>query len=290
MFETMGHAIGGKIYLQPEEAMFLAERGSLEITWKDVSLSIQQCFDMLFPENHQLHKYQVYLHLKRLGFIVLAHITEHGRKRKLVDEGLESKEVKKHKSSGFSETHTTKTASSGSTPNAVSETTDPTGVDLSVSTSYQPWHMKSSIWESTYYKVAKVQPTDARDIRTLKKLASLAFQKAEQCLDALKSCRPRPLSSACLAHMPVWESEEPASFGKVLHNLRAVERIGSWDEEASNYVEDLQIDFDVHQPGAAFKKRNQAVHNSASLCAGMPTPCRGLRGCDNWLQWLGMRC
>ncbi|RHZ55433.1 hypothetical protein Glove_415g9 [Diversispora epigaea] len=70
---NMGHSINGQIWLYPEEALFLLERGMLTIEFKDVPVSIQQAYMLMMTGDEfiTLEKYQVYTYLKRIGFTVM---------------------------------------------------------------------------------------------------------------------------------------------------------------------------------------------------------------------------
>ncbi|XP_025028462.1 tRNA-splicing endonuclease subunit Sen54 isoform X2 [Python bivittatus] len=71
-WHTMGFAQHGKQCLLPEEALYLLECGSLQLFYKDLPLSVQEAYEnLLSPKSVSLLKYQVYSHLKRLGYIVL---------------------------------------------------------------------------------------------------------------------------------------------------------------------------------------------------------------------------
>ncbi|NP_001086697.1 tRNA splicing endonuclease subunit 54 L homeolog [Xenopus laevis] len=70
-WQTMGFTYQGKQCLLPEEAVYLLECGAVQIFYRDSPLSVQEAYERLlgnqkFPVLH----YQVYSHLKRLGYIV----------------------------------------------------------------------------------------------------------------------------------------------------------------------------------------------------------------------------
>ncbi|XP_021270339.1 tRNA-splicing endonuclease subunit Sen54 isoform X2 [Numida meleagris] len=71
-WHTMGFSEHGKQCLLPEEALYLLECGSLQLFYKDVPMSIQEAYDILLSQEvmNLLH-YQVFSHLKQLGYIVL---------------------------------------------------------------------------------------------------------------------------------------------------------------------------------------------------------------------------
>lgn len=57
----MGHSINGQIWLYPEEALFLLERGMLIIEFQGVPVSIQQAYMLMLTGDEfiTLEKYQV---------------------------------------------------------------------------------------------------------------------------------------------------------------------------------------------------------------------------------------
>lgn len=71
-WHTMGHVEQGKQLLYPEEALYLLECGSILLYYRDQPLSIQESYEVLLTSRTiPLHHYQVYSHLKRLGYIVI---------------------------------------------------------------------------------------------------------------------------------------------------------------------------------------------------------------------------
>ncbi|XP_068434736.1 tRNA-splicing endonuclease subunit Sen54 isoform X2 [Clinocottus analis] len=71
-WQTMGFSASGKQCLLPEEALYLMECGSLQVFHRQLPLSIQdgyECFLSSGPPS--LLQYQVFSHLKRLGYVVL---------------------------------------------------------------------------------------------------------------------------------------------------------------------------------------------------------------------------
>ncbi|XP_063149178.1 tRNA-splicing endonuclease subunit Sen54 isoform X1 [Candoia aspera] len=71
-WHTMGFAQHGKQCLLPEEALYLLECGSLQLFYRELPLSVQEAYEnLLSPKSVSLLNYQVYSHLKRLGYIVL---------------------------------------------------------------------------------------------------------------------------------------------------------------------------------------------------------------------------
>ncbi|CAD5116655.1 DgyrCDS5523 [Dimorphilus gyrociliatus] len=66
-----GHNKDKEIYFLPEEILFLVDIGAYELYYKDMLLSLEECFGILLStEKLSLQKYQVYAYLIRFGFIV----------------------------------------------------------------------------------------------------------------------------------------------------------------------------------------------------------------------------
>lgn len=74
-FVSMGHTLHGQIYLYPEEALYLVDRGSLLIDHQGVNMSVQQMWTTYLTCNHTpglaMERYLAYAYLKRLGFVVI---------------------------------------------------------------------------------------------------------------------------------------------------------------------------------------------------------------------------
>lgn len=70
-WQTMGFSDQGKQCLFPEEALYLMECGSLQVFYQDLPLSIQEGYEtFLSAETVTFLQYQVFGHLKRLGYVV----------------------------------------------------------------------------------------------------------------------------------------------------------------------------------------------------------------------------
>ncbi|CAJ1075575.1 tRNA-splicing endonuclease subunit Sen54 [Xyrichtys novacula] len=70
-WQTMGFSARGKQYLHPEEALHLMECGSVQVFYQDLPLSIQDGYErFLSSSTVSLLQYQVFAHLKRLGYVV----------------------------------------------------------------------------------------------------------------------------------------------------------------------------------------------------------------------------
>ncbi|XP_030646258.1 tRNA-splicing endonuclease subunit Sen54 [Chanos chanos] len=67
----MGFSDRGKQCLLPEEALYLMECGNLQVLYRDLPLSIQEGYELFLTlETVSLQQYQVFSHLKRLGYVL----------------------------------------------------------------------------------------------------------------------------------------------------------------------------------------------------------------------------
>ncbi|KAM3863985.1 LOW QUALITY PROTEIN: tRNA-splicing endonuclease subunit Sen54 [Diretmus argenteus] len=70
-WQTMGFSANSKQCLHPEEALYLMECGNLQVFYRDLPLSIQDGYErFLSSKTITLQQYQVFGHLKRLGYVV----------------------------------------------------------------------------------------------------------------------------------------------------------------------------------------------------------------------------
>ncbi|XP_069916424.1 tRNA-splicing endonuclease subunit Sen54 isoform X2 [Oryctolagus cuniculus] len=70
-WQTMGFSEQGRQRLHPEEALYLLECGSIQLFHQDLPLSIQEAYQLLLAQDPVAFlKYQVFSHLKRLGYVV----------------------------------------------------------------------------------------------------------------------------------------------------------------------------------------------------------------------------
>ncbi|XP_053425531.1 tRNA-splicing endonuclease subunit Sen54 isoform X2 [Nycticebus coucang] len=70
-WQTMGFSEQGRQRLYPEEALYLLECGSVQLFYQDLPLSIQEAYQLLLTEDTVTFlQYQVFSHLKRLGYVV----------------------------------------------------------------------------------------------------------------------------------------------------------------------------------------------------------------------------
>ena len=88
-FVSMGHTLRGQIYLYPEEALYLVDRGSLLVEHHGLDMTVQEMWSVYFTCAHvsyqdqdsqcaheqdstlAMDRYLVYAYLKRLGFVVI---------------------------------------------------------------------------------------------------------------------------------------------------------------------------------------------------------------------------
>lgn len=69
-WQTMGFSANGKQCLHPEEALYLMECGNLQVFYRELPLSIQEAYERFLSPSLSLQQYQVFGHLKRLGYVV----------------------------------------------------------------------------------------------------------------------------------------------------------------------------------------------------------------------------
>lgn len=70
-WHTMGFTKAGRQCLLPEEGLYLLECGTIQLFYRDLALSVQEAYEKLLSAGSvSLPYYQVYSHLKRLGYIV----------------------------------------------------------------------------------------------------------------------------------------------------------------------------------------------------------------------------
>lgn len=72
-WQHFGQTIGGKMMLQPHEALFLLEQGCLEVFFGGLPMSFQQGFMTMLSDSFSPDCYLVYAYFLRLGFSVLQH-------------------------------------------------------------------------------------------------------------------------------------------------------------------------------------------------------------------------
>lgn len=71
-WHTMGFTRRGKQCLQTEEAVYLLECGSIQLLYRGLPMSVQEAYERLLPcRSTSLLQYQVFSHLKRLGYILM---------------------------------------------------------------------------------------------------------------------------------------------------------------------------------------------------------------------------
>ncbi|KAG0039542.1 Pyridoxal 5'-phosphate synthase subunit snz1 [Podila clonocystis] len=95
-FVSMGHTLRGQIYLYPEEALFLVDRGSLLAEHRGVDMTVQQMWSVYLQQAEERQQqefvgaaramdlYVTYAYLKRLGFVVTRSGTYHN-----AEEGIQ---------------------------------------------------------------------------------------------------------------------------------------------------------------------------------------------------------
>ncbi|XP_004932547.1 uncharacterized protein LOC101735977 isoform X2 [Bombyx mori] len=73
-WQFYGHHQGKKLYLKPEEALFLMESNCLRLNNNGITMSLQEAYSILLNEELLLLQYQVYASLSRLGCKVYRHV------------------------------------------------------------------------------------------------------------------------------------------------------------------------------------------------------------------------
>lgn len=86
-FMSMGRADSfGTIWLYPEELLYLVERGSLECFFpQGLQMSLQAVYACAVTNASELETYQIYSHLRKIGFIVQRHTALDPMKDELPD-------------------------------------------------------------------------------------------------------------------------------------------------------------------------------------------------------------
>ncbi|KAI6655200.1 hypothetical protein LOD99_2488 [Oopsacas minuta] len=72
-WRNIGGNVGSKLYLFPEEALFLFECNKLQIYGESELLSSEDIWSALCPSKQAFNKYIAYAQLKRMGYIVIRH-------------------------------------------------------------------------------------------------------------------------------------------------------------------------------------------------------------------------
>ncbi|KAK3090756.1 hypothetical protein FSP39_014356 [Pinctada imbricata] len=69
----MGFVDEKRMWLYPEEALYLMESNILEVWYRGLPVSIQQAYVAFLNTDMSDDEYQVYAHLRRLGYVVIRH-------------------------------------------------------------------------------------------------------------------------------------------------------------------------------------------------------------------------
>nr|CAD7460111.1 unnamed protein product [Timema tahoe] len=74
-WQVIGHERESKIWLYPEEALYLLEMSNLELMYGGVALSVQQAYNIVLGSKtgFTLDEYRTYAHLMRQGYRVMRH-------------------------------------------------------------------------------------------------------------------------------------------------------------------------------------------------------------------------
>jgi len=68
--KTMGYSQKGTIYLNVVETVYLVDIGIMELYQNGMPLSLQQAYNLLLNSGYSMSNYRVYVHLKKLGYVV----------------------------------------------------------------------------------------------------------------------------------------------------------------------------------------------------------------------------
>ncbi|XP_052788282.1 tRNA-splicing endonuclease subunit Sen54-like [Mya arenaria] len=72
-WQVMGFTNTARKWLHPEEALFLIETNVLQVLHEGLPLSMQEAWQLLLGNTVTMEFYQVYTHLRRIGYVVLRH-------------------------------------------------------------------------------------------------------------------------------------------------------------------------------------------------------------------------
>ncbi|CAG9786022.1 unnamed protein product [Diatraea saccharalis] len=91
-WQFYGHTKDRKLYLRPEEALFLMEVNCLLLTYNEIIVSLQQAYSLLLRDEVCINKYKVYSYLSRLGYKVFPHVNlnkENAKSKNKTEENCE---------------------------------------------------------------------------------------------------------------------------------------------------------------------------------------------------------
>ncbi|XP_078346897.1 uncharacterized protein LOC144632172 [Oculina patagonica] len=93
-WQHFGQNKHGKMVLQPHEALFLLEQGSLQLFYSGLPMSFQQAYMSMLSDDFTPDHYLVYTYFLRLGFIVLQHSSRQKGKENMKTENKNQPEKK----------------------------------------------------------------------------------------------------------------------------------------------------------------------------------------------------
>ncbi|KAF9205574.1 tRNA-splicing endonuclease subunit sen54 [Haplosporangium sp. Z 27] len=230
-FVSMGHMLHGQMYLYPEEALYLIDRGSLLIEHLGTEMTVQQMWNVYLSSPYQIKdqsqiddhnsieqddslpmdRYLTYAYLKRLGFVVIRPGTYDNASR---------------------------------TPNTL-----PIQNQLILNPSpYMTflWSIRNSLFA------------------TCKKQLGIFVTRVGLRLRSVLDIWSRP------SNRPLVSNSDNMSYDQILNTLQIIPtiRLGSTtriqDGEAAHYMKigtkkPMIVDFDVYKPAGAFKKRQPGI-------------------------------
>ncbi|GJJ73471.1 tRNA-splicing endonuclease subunit Sen54 [Entomortierella parvispora] len=247
-FVSMGHTIKGQIYLYPEEALYLMDRGSLLIDYQGAPITLQQMWsvylsppffhpnseignciesgsDLTQPSNatKSMERYLIYSYLKRLGFVVTRPGTYD------VDPSLNAKS-KKSKESTLSADQPISTTATKDTTLPVDKLTN---MDLKQSQEQGVVSLRNPFW-------------------TL-----LADSWSHLTVGIKRWWHIKRFIWSGKANRPIIAQTDRIPIGQILSKLQVIPdlRLASKAKVSSSKSTNQAIDFLVYKPAGAFKKR-----------------------------------
>lgn len=227
--KSMGRHYNGKIYLLPEESLYLLDKGLLEVTYNGYPVSVQYGFCLFLGSHFPLHYYQVYSELRRMGYVLCRH------------------------SLGFSSWPFNHSALTQSTPfTTSSSSTSPSSINPKTTRSNSSNNSIDSNQTMTNNQVENNPDVNINSLYTkteTNSVVSLLKQKVYYSYDEIYSelriirTIPRPLPS------PAKEAENLNNKGTTL-NKNGIDVIDLPDQKL------YEIFYDVFQNSATFSKKN----------------------------------
>ncbi len=94
-WDVFGHVVDNEFHLSPEEALFMLESESIQITCDSVPMSLQQAYEAMLGKDCNLEEYLTFAHLTRLGYKVVRHQGDLGITKYVKDINLDKYQRKR---------------------------------------------------------------------------------------------------------------------------------------------------------------------------------------------------